>query len=50
MLLCQFLQHQSYPKQVTLNNVPLVNDIFTMVDLLKFIGIKVNVLKKEKKL
>ena len=37
-------------KQVTLNNVPLVNDIFTMVDLLKFIGIKVNVLKKEKKI
>ena len=36
-------------KHVTLNNVPLVKDIFTMVDLLKFIGIKANVIKKEKK-
>ena len=28
-----------------LKNIPLVKDIFTMVELLKFIGLKVNVLK-----
>jgi UDP-N-acetylglucosamine 1-carboxyvinyltransferase len=31
--------------QVKLTNIPLVRDIFTMVDLLKFIGLKTNVLK-----
>ena len=31
--------------QVKLKNVPLVKDIFTMVDLLKFIGLKANILK-----
>ena len=34
--------------QVKLKNVPLVKDIFTMVDLLKFIGLRVNILKKKK--
>ena len=28
---------------VSLTNVPLVKDIFTMLDLLKFIGIKIKV-------
>ena len=32
--------------QVKLKNIPLVKDIFTMVELLKFIGLKVDVLKK----
>ncbi len=36
--------------QVTLHNVPLVKDIFTMVDLLKFIGIKATISKKKKKI
>ena len=31
--------------QVKLTNIPLVRDIFTMVDLLKFIGLKTNILK-----
>ena len=34
--------------QVKLTNIPLVRDIFTMVDLLKFIGLKTNILKKKK--
>ena len=34
--------------QVKLKNIPLVKDIFTMVDLLKFIGLKINILKKKK--
>ena len=34
--------------QVKLKNVPLVKDIFTMVDLLKFIGLRINILKKKK--
>ena len=34
--------------QVKLKNVPLVKDIYTMVDLLKFIGLKINILKKKK--
>ena len=33
--------------QVKLSNVPLVKDIFTMVELLKFIGLKTNILKKK---
>tara|TARA_B100000965_G_scaffold22104_1_gene16667 strand:- start:688 stop:1944 length:1257 start_codon:yes stop_codon:yes gene_type:complete len=33
--------------QVKLTNIPLVRDIFTMVDLLKFIGLKTNILKKK---
>ncbi len=34
-------------EQVKLSNVPLVKDIFTMTDLLKFIGLKVKVEKKK---
>ena len=30
-----------------LPGIPLVKDIFTMVELLKFIGLKVNILKKK---
>ena len=33
--------------QVQLTNIPLVRDIFTMVELLKFIGLKINILKKK---
>ena len=35
---------------VSLTNVPLVKDIFTMLDLLKFIGIKIKVSKNKKTL
>ena len=35
-------------EQVKLSNVPLVKDIFTMTDLLKFIGLKVKIEKKKK--
>ena len=35
-------------KDVNLTNVPLVKDIFTMIELLKFIGIKVKIFKKKK--
>ena len=34
--------------QVKLTNVPLVKDIFTMVELLRFIGLKTDILRKEK--
>ena len=34
--------------KVYLKNIPLVKDIFTMVELLKFIGLKVKVIKKKK--
>ena len=34
-------------KEVSLKNVPLVKDIFTMVELLNFIGIKTRILKKK---
>ena len=33
--------------QVKLKNIPLVKDIFTMVELLKFIGLKINILKNK---
>ena len=33
--------------QAKLINIPLVKDIFTMVELLKFIGLKTNILKKK---
>ncbi len=33
--------------QAKLTNIPLVKDIFTMIELLKFIGIKINILKKK---
>ena len=32
-------------KPLTLKNIPLVNDVFTMIELLKFIGLKVEVKK-----
>ena len=32
--------------QVKLTNIPLVKDIFTMTELLKFIGLTVNISKK----
>ena len=35
-------------KNVTLKNIPLVKDIFTMVELLNFIGLKTKILKKKK--
>ncbi len=35
-------------KQTQLKNVPLVKDIFTMVELLNFIGLKTKILKKKK--
>ena len=34
--------------QIKLTNIPLVKDIFTMVNLLKFIGLRINILKKKK--
>ena len=34
-------------KDVKLTNVPLVKDIFTMLELLKFIGIKIKIKKKK---
>ncbi len=33
--------------QARLTNIPLVKDIFTMVDLLKFIGLEINIIKKK---
>ena len=34
-------------KKVTLKNIPLVKDIFTMVELLNFIGLSTNFLKNK---
>ena len=34
-------------KDVNLTNVPLVKDIFTMIELLKFIGIKIKTIKNK---
>ena len=34
-------------KQVKLKNIPLVKDIFTMVELLNFIGLKAQIIKKK---
>ena len=34
--------------RVCLKNIPLVKDIFTMVDLLNFIGLKTKISKKKK--
>ena len=34
-------------KQVKLKNIPLVKDIFTMVELLNFIGLKAKIIKKK---
>ena len=44
--LCQFVCIYSCSK-VRLKNVPLVKDIFTMVELLNFIGLKTNLIKKK---
>ena len=35
-------------QEVKLSNVPLVKDIFTMLELLKFIGMKVKIISKQK--
>ena len=35
-------------KKAKLSNVPLVKDIYTMMDLLKFIGLKIKINKKQK--
>ena len=35
---------------IKLQNIPLVKDIFTMIELLEFIGLKVKILKKKKTL
>ena len=34
-------------KNIKLQNIPLVQDIFTMIDLLEFIGLKIKILKKK---
>ena len=34
-------------KNIILKNVPLVQDVYTMINLLKFIGLKVQILKKQ---
>ena len=47
MLPYQFLQLLFYPIKVKLTNIPLVQDIFTMIELLKSIGLKINILKKK---
>ena len=36
--------------KIKLQNIPLVKDIFTMIDLLEFIGLKIKILKKQKSL
>ncbi len=33
--------------QVTIKNVPMVKDIFTMVELLNFIGLKTKIINKK---
>ena len=33
--------------EVNLKNIPLVKDIFTMIELLKFIGLKIKIIKKK---
>ena len=33
--------------QTTIKNVPMVKDIFTMVELLNFIGLKTKIIKKK---
>ena len=35
-------------KKTIIKNIPSVNDIFTMVELLKFIGLKCEISKKKK--
>ena len=36
--------------KVTLKNIPLVKDIFTMIELLKFIGLNINISKNKNKI
>ena len=36
--------------EIKLTDVPLVKDIFTMIELLKFIGVEIKVKKKKKKM
>ena len=35
-------------KKIILKNIPLVKDVFTMIDLLKYIGMKIEINKKKK--
>ena len=35
-------------KQLILKNVPLVQDVYTMINLLKFIGLNIEISKKKK--
>ena len=35
-------------KNVKIKNIPLVKDIFTMIELLNFIGLKTRLIKKKK--
>ena len=35
-------------EKVELKNIPLVKDIFTMIELLEFIGLKIKIIKKKK--
>ena len=35
-------------KDVSLSNIPFVKDIFTMIELLKFIGLSIKIEKKKK--
>ena len=46
MPLYQFLAASILANQVKLKNVPLVKDIFTMVELLKFYWIRYKIFKK----
>ena len=34
-------------RSVTLKNIPLVQDVYTMINLLKFIGLDIEILKKK---
>ena len=43
----QILAASILSNQATIKNVPLVKDIFTMVELLNFIGLKTKIIKKE---
>ena len=35
-------------KSITLKNIPLVEDVYTMINLLKFIGLRIEISKKKK--
>ena len=36
--------------EIQLSNIPLVKDIFTMLELLKYIGLKIKIRNKEKRI